>query len=87
MQTDTRCVGGGNSGQTRDNYVQEVVAEMYVYSGYPSGGRCRLDNKRQSPGPVSLCFSTSPGRNEQKKTTHLKLFENRAGPKVLQFEF
>ena len=53
MQTDTRCVTDGNLERTRDSYVKELVAEVSMYSGYPSGwmGIGQPTGKRH---PVSL---------------------------------
>ena len=64
MKTDTRCVADRNLGRTRDNYVQELVAEVSMYSGYPSGWMgARTTNRHTTPGPVSLPLI--PSQNER----------------------
>ena len=52
MQTDTRCVADGNSGQARNQYVPDTMAGIAMYNGDRSGGRDGDKRHRRYP---SLC--------------------------------
>ena len=64
MKTDTRCVADGNLGRTRDSYVQELVAEISMYSGYPSGWMGSLDNQQAHNTGPGISFA-HPTENER----------------------
>ena len=64
MQTDTRCVTGGNLRRTRERYVQGLVAEISMYSGYPSWvDGDGTTNKQTAPGGAGISSAHAAAEN------------------------
>ena len=62
MQTDTRCVTDGNLGLEGERYVQEVVAEVSMYSGIRLGGWGLNNQQANGTGPdISTAHALGTG--------------------------
>ena len=77
MQTDTRYVADGNSGQARNQYVPETMAGVAMYNGDRSGRRDGDKRHRRYP---SLCcpvimrkMSTTSQGEASRKSKRLKI--------------
>ena len=78
MQTDTRCVTDGNLGLEGESYVQELVAEVSMYSGIRLGGWGLNNQQANGTGPGCTCISKAHPLGTENGSVFKRL--KKAGP-------